>query len=130
MREVERTDASSSMCKSPSRRAELSRGVSLSRKWLLFRNADMALIYELPPLPAVEHKQEHDDERNPHHAGIGTGLAIAVAQEEIDQRQHHGGHVADHVIPGGTLLPDQPLAEKIDETGRRRECGHHQCRRQ
>src|SRR5690606_19103492 len=87
-------------------------------------NARPMPIYQLPAHPAVEEQEQHRDQGNPE-AGRVTRSRRAEAQEQVDQRQHHGPEIADHMVPGHSLLTDAPFVEEIREPRDGGEQRHH-----
>src|SRR5262249_58877401 len=81
-------------------RARSGRGRHAGQLLRRLGNADPMPVDHLPALPAGE-QQDADNDRRQDEAPWPNGAfrALAETQEQVDQRQHHGGDIADEVLP-------------------------------
>src|SRR5215475_7630194 len=103
----------------------------IGRAGRLFRrieNGHTMAEHHLAALPAGEQQEAGHHERQNQAPGLdGRAGALAVAQGEVDQRQHHRGTVAEEVLPGIGQLADARITEEVGEAGDGRDGSHDEA---
>jgi hypothetical protein len=88
-------------------------------------HADAVSIDQITTFPSRVDEKDHDDGRKDEPPGSRTLFgAILVSYPETDQRQDHGSHISDHVIPGVPEIPHRAIAEKVGEACDCGKCRH------
>ncbi|MGY3356140.1 hypothetical protein ACVWZK_002803 [Bradyrhizobium sp. GM0.4] len=90
------------------------------------QHRDVMPVDQLPALPAREKQNADHDQGQRHAPRLDCSFrALRVAEVEIDQGQHDGYEIADHVIPGVIEAADAGVAEEVGEAGHGRNERHH-----